>query len=50
MIAAAATPPADRAAAADLAARSLPSRTRAERSARTGDLLQITKALLARER
>ena len=50
MIAAATTPRRNRAAAADLAARSLPSRARAERRARTGDLLQITKALLIRDR
>jgi hypothetical protein len=40
----------NRAADADLAARGLSGRTRAERRARTGDLLQITKALLIRER
>ena len=47
MIATAATPPA---ADADLAACSLSGRTRAERRAGTGDLLQITKALLTGER
>jgi len=50
MIATAATPRRNQAAAADLAACSLSGRARAERRARTGDLLQITKALLTRER
>jgi hypothetical protein len=50
MIAAAATPRRNQAAAADLAACSLSVRTRAGRRAGTGDLLQITKALLIRER
>jgi hypothetical protein len=40
----------NRAADAALAACSLSGRTRAQRHARTGDLLQITKALLIRER
>jgi hypothetical protein len=50
MIGVTATPRRNRAADTDLAACSLPSRTRAERRARTGDLLQITKALLIREK
>ena len=49
MIAAATTPPRSRAADADLAACSVSGRTRAEHRARTGDLLQITKALLIRD-
>jgi hypothetical protein len=40
----------NRAADGDLAACNLSGRTRAERRARTGDLLQVTKALLIRER
>ena len=44
------SPGGNRAADADLAACSLSGRTGAERRARTGDLLQITKALLIRER
>jgi hypothetical protein len=50
MIATAATPRRNQAAAPDLAACSLSGRASAERRARTGDLLQTTKALLIRER
>jgi hypothetical protein len=50
MIATAATPPAEPGGGRGPCSTQLASRTGAERRARTGDLLQTTKALLIRER
>jgi|HubBroStandDraft_6_1064221.scaffolds.fasta_scaffold57214_2 hypothetical protein len=50
MIATAATPPAEPGGGRGPRSTQLASRTGAERRARTGDLLQTTKALLIRER